>query len=118
MRLYKKTTFITNLHIIRMSNLIYGSTGHQGTSGPGGYQITDWKDELMKKYPQFTIKIEYEPMNNYIDPIHVIIDKITNEEYKFKPSNMSNIVNETDLFIQGLIITIRDEKITTIINGH
>ena len=29
-----------------MSNLIYGSTGHGGTSGPGGYQITDWKDEL------------------------------------------------------------------------
>ena len=118
MRLYKKTTFITNLHIIRMSNLIYGSTGHQGTSGPGGYQITDWKDELMKKYPQFTIKIEYEPMNNYIDPIHVIIDKITNEEYKFKPSNMSNIMNETEQFIQQLIVTIRDEKITTIINGH
>ena len=124
MRLYKKTTFIDNLHIIHMSNLTYGSTGHggltghQGTSGPGGYQITDWKDELMKKYPQFTIKIEYEPMNNYIDPIHVIIDKITNEEYKFKPSNMSNIMNETEQFIQQLIITIRDEKITTIINGH
>ena len=94
-----------------------GITRHQGTSGPGGY-MTDWKEDMMKKYPQFTIKIEYEPMNNYIDPIHVIIDKITNEEYKFKPSNMSNIMNETDLFIQGLIVTIRDEKITTIINGH
>ena len=95
-----------------------GITRHQGTSGPGGYQITDWKDELMKKYPQFTIKIEYEPMKNYIDPIHVIIYKITNEEYKFKPSNMSNWMYETEQFIKGLIITIRDEKITQVINGH
>jgi hypothetical protein len=122
-----------------MSNLIYGSGGHGGstgwsgnglsshggTSGSGGYQITDWKDELMRKYPQFTIKIEYEPMLNYIDPIHIIIDNKTNKEYKMKPNlqvtlstTMYNIMNETEQFIQGLIIKIRDEKITNIINGH
>ena len=94
-----------------------GITRHQGTSGPGGY-MTDWKEDMMKKYPQFTIKIEYELMNNYIDPIHVIIDKITNEEYKFKHSIMSNWMYETEQFIQELIITIRDEKITQVINGH
>ena len=114
-----------------MSNLIYGSgghggsSGHGGTSGSGGFQITDWKDELMRKYPQFTIKIEYEPMLNYIDPIHIIIDNKTNKEYKMKPNlqvtlstTMSNIMNETEQFIQGLIIKIRDEKITQVINGH
>ena len=96
-----------------------GITGHQGTSGPGAFQITDWKDELMRKYPQFTIKIEYEPMLNYIDPIHVIIDNRTNKQYKIKhTTNQSNIMNETEQFIQGLIIKIRDEKITKVINGH
>jgi hypothetical protein len=96
-----------------------GITGHQGTSGPGAFQITDWKDELMRKYPQFTIKIEYEPMLNYIDPIHVVTDNRTNKQYKIKhTTNQSNIMNETEQFIQGLIITIRDEKITQVINGH
>ena len=96
-----------------------GITGHQGTSGPGAFQITDWKDELMRKYPQFTIKIEYEPMLNYIDPIHVVTDNKTNKQYKIKhTTNQSNIMNETEQFIQELIITIRDEKITQVINGH
>jgi len=96
-----------------------GITGHQGTSGPGAFQITDWKDELMRKYPQFTIKIEYEPMLNYIDPIHVVTDNRTNKQYKIKhTTNQSNIMNETEQFIQELIIKIRDEKITTIINGY
>jgi hypothetical protein len=106
-----------------MSNLIYGSGGHGGSTGHQG--ITDWKEELMRKYPQFTIKIEYEPMLNYIDPIHVIIDNKTNKEYKMKPNlqvtlstTMSNIMNETEKFIQSLIITIRDEKITQVINVH
>jgi predicted flavoprotein YhiN len=96
-----------------------GITGHQGTSGPGAFQITDWKEELMRKYPQFTIKIEYEPMLNYIDPIHVVTDNRTNKQYKIKhTTNQSNIMNETEQFIQELIITIRDEKITQVINGH
>ena len=96
-----------------------GITGHQGTSGPGAFQITDWKDELMRKYPQFTIKIEYEPMLNYIDPIHVVTDNRTNKQYKIKhTTNQSNIMNETEQFIQELIIKIRDEKITQVINGH
>lgn len=96
-----------------------GSSGHQGTSGPGAFQITDWKDELMRKYPQFTIKIEYEPMLNYIDPIHVVTDNRTNKQYKIKhTTNQSNIMNETEQFIQELIIKIRDEKITQVINGH
>jgi hypothetical protein len=110
-----------------MSSLIYGSRGqggstsHQGSSSgsAGAFQITDWKDELMRKYPQFTIKIEYEPMLNYIDPIHIIIDNRTNKQYKIKhTNNQSNIMNETEQFIQGLIIKIRDEKITQVINGH
>ena len=105
-----------------MSNLTYGSggvAGHQGTAGPGGYQITDWKEDMMKKYPQFTIKTEYDAMT--FAPTNTIIDNRTGEEYKLTPSNISNmsdIINETEQFIQKLIITIRDEKITTIINGH
>jgi hypothetical protein len=98
-----------------------GIKGHQGSSSgsAGGFQITDWKEELMRKYPQFTIKIEYEPMLNYIDPIHIIIDNRTNKQYKIKhTNNQSNIMNETKQFIQELIIKIRDEKITQVINGH
>jgi hypothetical protein len=108
-----------------MSNLIYGSggvSGHQGTAGPGGFQITDWKEDLQKKYNnRFTIKVEYDAMT--FAPNHVVIDNNTNKQYKINytktnPTSTSNIMNETEQFIQGLIITIRDEKITTIINGH
>ena len=108
-----------------MSNLIYGSGGQAGITGhpgPGGYQITDWKEDLQKKYNnRFSIKVEYDAMT--FAPNHVVIDNNTNKEYKINytktnPTTTSNIMKETDLFIQGLIITIRDEKITTIINGH
>ena len=91
-----------------------GITGHQGTAGPQGY-MTDWKEDMMKKYPRFTIKTEYDTFS--FSPTNIIIDNNTQKEYKFKPSNMSDIMNETEQFIQGLIVTIRDEKITTIING-
>ena len=91
-----------------------GTTGHQGTSGPQGY-MTDWEEDMMKKYPRFTIKTEYDAMT--FSPTNIIIDNRTNEEYKFKPQFTSNIMNETDQFIQGLIITIREDKINNIING-
>jgi hypothetical protein len=93
-----------------------GSIGAQGTSGPGGFQITDWKEELMKKYNnRFIIKTDYDTMT--FAPTNIITDTKTNKEYEFKPSEMSDMVNETDLFIQALITIIRDEKITHIFNG-
>ena len=104
-----------------MSNLIYGSgghggiTGHQGVQGQAGY-MTDWKEDMMKKYPRFTIKTEYDPMT--FAPTNKIIDKRTNKEYKLTLTSISDIMNETDLFIQQLIVTIRDKKINDIINGH
>ena len=94
---------------------ITGTTGLQGSSGPGGW-IIDWKEDMMKKYPQFTIKTEYD--DKTFSPTNIIIDNRTNEEYKFKPQFTSDIMNETEQFIQKIIVTIRDEKITTIINGH
>ena len=103
-----------------MSNLTYGSGGHggstgqQGTSGPGGY-ITDWKEDMMKKYPRFIIKTEYDDMT--FAPTNKIIDKRTNKEYKLTLTSISDIMNETDLFIKQLIVTIRDKKINDIING-
>lgn len=94
---------------------VIGTTGHQGTAGPGGY-MTDWKEDIQKKYNnRFTIKTEYDVMT--FSPTNIIIDNNTNEEYKFKPSNMSDIMNETDRYIQQLIIEIRDEKINDIFNG-
>ena len=83
--------------------LTSGSRGQGGSTG------------IQKKYHnRFTITTEYD-----IDGItNTIIDNRTNKEYKLKPSNHSNIVNETEQFIKGLIITIRDEKITQVINGH
>lgn len=93
-----------------------GVAGHQGTSGPGGFQITDWREDIMNKYHnRFIIKTDYDTMS--FTPTNIIIDTKTNKEYKFIPNSMSNIVNETEQFIQRLIITIRDEKITNIING-
>ena len=117
-----------------------GSQGSIGTTGLQGTQITDWKEDMMKKYPRFTITTEYDAMT--FAPINIIIDthevrvskevvkkkkwwqrkknKDTNntrQEYKFKPSNISDIMNETEQFIQGLIVTIREDKINTIING-
>jgi 23S rRNA maturation-related 3'-5' exoribonuclease YhaM len=92
-----------------------GITGHQGTSGPGGYQITDWKEDIQKKYNnRFIIKTDYDTMS--FAPTNIITDTKTNKEYEFKPSNISDIMNETDRYIQQLIITIRDKKINDIIN--
>jgi hypothetical protein len=91
-----------------------GITGHQGTAGPGGY-MTDWKEDMMKKYPRFTIKTEYDDIT--FSPTNIIIDNNTRQEYKFKPQFTSDIMNETDLFIQALITIIRDEKINDIFNG-
>ena len=85
------------------------------TSGSGGKGRQGGSTGIQKKYHnRFTITTEYD-----IDGItNTIIDNRTNKEYKFKPSNHSNIVNEAEQFIQGLIIRIRDEKITQVINGH
>jgi len=91
-----------------------GSKGISGKAGPAGFQITDWKDDLMKKYNnRFFIKTEYDVMT--FAPTNIIIDTNTNKDYKFKPSNMSDMANETDHFIQGLIILIRDNKINNIL---
>lgn len=106
---------------------IKGSIGTQGTIGPQGTTgtqriqgITDWKDDMMKKYNnRFTIKTEYDEMTFY--PITIIIDTNTNQEYKFKqsrhPNSLSYIMNETDNFIKELIITDRDIKINTVLNA-
>ena len=93
---------------------LYGAIGQQGIQGQAGY-MTDWKDELMKKYTRFTITTEYEDRMTFA-PTNIIIDNNTKEEYKFKPKS-SDIMNETDNYIQQLIISIRDQKITNIING-
>ena len=87
----------------------------QPTSGPSA-MITDWKDELMKKYPRFTITTEYEDRMTFA-PTNIIIDNNTNKEYKFKPKSIFDIMNETDNYIKQLIISIRDHKITNIINA-
>lgn len=106
---------------------IGGTIGAQGTAGPAGYQITDWKEELQKKYHnRFIIRTEYDavdfsPTNIITDTHEVRVSKDTttnNREYKFIPTNRSNIVKETDKFIQTLIIMIRDEKLDKIINGR
>jgi hypothetical protein len=95
---------------------IGGITGAQGTAGPAGFQITDWKEDIQKKYHnRFIIKTDYDTMS--FAPTNIITDNRTNKEYEFTPKSMSNIVEETDLFIQALITIIRDEKITDIING-
>jgi hypothetical protein len=95
-----------------------GTIGANGTGGPGSgaYQITDWKEEMQKKYHnRFIIKTDYDAMT--FAPTNIIIDNTTNREYIFIPKNMSNIVKETDKFIQTLIVMIRDEKLDNIING-
>jgi hypothetical protein len=96
-----------------------GITGLQGTTGPRGYQITDWKEDMMKKYPRFTIKTEYDPMTMFPPSTLQIIDNNTGEEYKFMSIilDILQLVEETDLFIKQLIVTIREDKINTIING-
>jgi hypothetical protein len=91
-----------------------GITGHQGTSGPGGF-MTDWKVELMKKYPRFTIMTDY----SINGPSNIIIDNNTGLEYKLtstsnSPLSLSNIIDETEQFIQQLIIDIRHNKITSL----
>jgi hypothetical protein len=92
-----------------------GTCGSIGTQGQAGYQIIDWKENIQKKYNnRFIIQTDYDTMS--FAPTNIITDTRTNKEYEFKPSNISDIMNETDRFIQGLIIEIRDEKINDIFN--
>ena len=94
---------------------LYGAIGHKGVQGQAGY-MTDWKQIIMDKYNnRFIIKTEYDDTMTFA-PTNIIIDNNTKEEYKFKPKS-SDIMNETDNYIQQLIISIRDHKITNIING-
>ena len=91
-----------------------GSTGYQtGSTGYQGFQITDWKEDMMRKYPRFTIKTEYDVMT--FSPTSIIIDKTTNKEYKYKATNVTYIVDETEQFIQSLVIILRDQKINNIL---
>lgn len=102
-----------------MSMLTSGSGGHGGITGHQGTITADYltkQKSIQKKYHnRFTITTEYD-----IDGItNTIIDNRTNKQYKIKhTTNQSNIVNETEQFILGLIIRIRDEKISQVINGH
>jgi hypothetical protein len=113
---YNNTATITCSSIIGGQNSIStcGSIGINGGTNPRGYQITDWKEDLQKKYPRFIIKTDYDTMS--FAPTNIITDTKTNKEYEFTPKSMSNIVEETEQFIQRLIITIRDEKLNTLIN--
>lgn len=109
---------INNTATSTCSSIIGGSIGTCGsinTQGQAGYQIIDWKEDLMKKYPRFIIKTDYDTMS--FAPTNIITDTKTNKEYEFKPNSISNIVEQTEQFIQELIIIIRDEKITNIFNG-
>ena len=92
---------------------IGGSTGLTGSTGYQGFQITDWKEDMMRKYPRFTIKTEYDVMT--FSPTSIIIDKTTNKEYKYKATNVTYIVDETEQFIQSLVIILRDQKINNIL---
>lgn len=90
-----------------------GMAGHTGISGVPGV-MTDWKDELMKKYHmRFSIKSEYDAMT--FAPSFTIIDTNNFNEYKLKPKSMSDSHIEVDEYIQKLIIDIREEKITNIL---
>jgi hypothetical protein len=90
-----------------------GMSGHTGISGVPGV-MTDWKDELMKKYHmRFSIKSEYDAMT--FAPSFTIIDTNNFNEYKLKPKSISDSHIEVDEYIQKLIIDIREEKITNIL---
>jgi hypothetical protein len=90
--------------------------GSINTQGQAGYQIRDWKEDIMNKYHnRFTIKTEYDAMS--FAPIITVIDNNTNKEYKLKQQFTHTQPEETDLFIQQLITDIRETKINNIING-
>jgi hypothetical protein len=107
------TSIVTGSIGVTGSTGIGGSTGLTGSTGYQGFQITDWKEDMMKKYPRFTIKTEYDVMT--FSPTSIIIDKTTNKEYKYKATNITYIVDETEQFIQSLVIILRDEKINNIL---
>jgi hypothetical protein len=113
---YNNTATSTCSSTIGGGSTAQGVCGSISTQGQAGYQIKDWKEDIMNKYNnRFIIKTDYDTMS--FAPNNIITDTKTNKEYEFKPQSMSNIVEETDLFIQSLITIIRDEKLNTIING-
>jgi hypothetical protein len=76
--------------------------------------LTDWNDDIMKKYPRFIIKTDYDPIT--LAPINIITDTKTNKEYKFIPQSITNIEESTEQFIKELINIIRDEKINDLLD--
>lgn len=93
---------------------VIGTTGMQGTAGPAGY-ITDWKEELQKKYPRFTIKTEYD--SKTMAPTIIINDTANNyQEYRINPKSVTNTPKETEQLIQEIIINIRQVKINNILD--
>ena len=112
---YNNTATSTCSSTIGQGSTAQGVCGSISTQGQAGYLI-DWKEDIQKKYNnRFIIKTDYDSMS--FAPTNIITDTKTNKEYEFKPKSISNIVEETDLFIQSLIIIIRDEKLNTLING-
>jgi len=109
---YKNTAISTCSSII--GGGLIGTCGSIGTQGQAGYLI-DWKEDLMKKYPNFTIKTEYDAMT--FAPIITVIDNNTNKEYKLKQHFTHILPEETEEFIKQLITDIRETKINNIING-
>ncbi len=112
---YNNTATSTCSSTIGGGSTAQGTCGSIGTQGQAGYLI-DWKEDIQKKYNnRFIIKTDYNTMS--LAPTNIITDTKTNKEYEFKPQSISNIVEQTDQFIQSLITIIRDEKLNTLING-
>jgi hypothetical protein len=108
---YNNTTTSTCSLAIGQSISTCGSINTQGQAG----YLIDWKEDLMKKYPNFTIKTEYDAMS--FAPIITVIDNNTNKEYKLKQHFTHILPEETEEFIKQLITDIRETKINNIING-
>ena len=107
-----------------MSNILTGSSGTigipgpigtQGTPGPNAYQIIDWKNELMNKYPRFIITTEYD--NKTLAPIINITDTINNKVSTLMPKAITFQIEEVESLIQQIITDTRQEIINNIING-
>ena len=106
-----------------MNSILTGSSGIIGTPGPigitgmkgtAGYQIIDWKNELMNKYPRFTIKTEYD--NKTLAPIINITDTINNKVCTLMPKSITFAIEEVESLIKEIITNTRQEIINNIIN--
>ena len=95
---------------------VIGSTGHQGTAGPGGTRTLQMIEYIIDKFNNRFLLNNYKIDNKTFLPKLTITDNFTLKEHQFNTISMINLPIDFESFLNNIITTERDTKIDKIIN--